>query len=218
MSLHARLALTALAAALLAGCATTAPAPTGSAAPVASPESADDPADRVAFFVHHARNGECAEVLKAIDGGMPIDAVDPLDQTALVATISQQHEDCALELLARNASVSTRDPAGWTPLLFAAFFDASPKVVAALVQHGADSDAQNDRGVTALHIAAGAGNEILVALLLGQGANRDLATRSGYTPLRLAQTKGLKNVAALLEKPLPARTAAGAATTRASAP
>jgi ankyrin repeat protein len=217
--------LGALAAVLMAGCAT---APAGSdrsasqSAASAPALTAEEVADRNAFFVQHARNGECDAVVQAIDQGTPIDAVDSLDQTALVAAISQGHEDCATQLLERHASVSTRDPAGWTPLLFAVFFNASPALIDALLKHGADINAQNDRGVTALHLAAGAGNELLVALLLGQGANRDLATVSGYTPLRLAQTKGLKNIVALLDKPLPVATpksAAGSASaTRASAP
>jgi ankyrin repeat protein len=211
------------AAALLAGCATVPSGSATSASAVSAPAlTAEALADRNAFFVQHARNGECDAVLQAIDQGTPIDAVDSLDQTALVAAVSQGHEDCALQLLERNASVSTRDPAGWTPLLFAVFFNASPTLIGALLKHGADINAQNDRGVTALHLAAGAGNELLVALLLGQGANRDLATTSGYTPLRLAQTKGLKNIAALLEKPLPVAApksgAGGASATRASAP
>lgn len=199
-----------LVAAFLAGCA-TAPATTSSGtssgqAASTMPAAADDAdarTDRIAFFVHHARNGECDEVFKEIDAGLPIDSVDPLDQTALVAAISQQHEDCAQKLLDRGASVATRDPAGWTPLIFATYFGASPILIDQLIKHGADVNAQNDRGITALHLAAGAGNEPLVALLLVRGANRDLATKSGYTPLRLAQTKGLKRITEILETPLP---------------
>ncbi len=55
-----------------------------------------------------------------------------------------------------------------------------------LVQHGVDPDAFNERGQTALHIAAARGADSLVRYLAEQGAKLDMKDRRGRTPLDIA--------------------------------
>lgn len=192
----------ALLALLLAACAGTPDRPAAATAPAdakAGP-AADglSPEDRVAFFVNHARNGECAEVDAGLDQGIGVDQRDSLDQTALIAAVTHNSLDCVRLLLRRGAGTEVADNAGWTPLIYAAYFGAGTALLQELLDHHADIDARNSRGVTALYLASAAGHEEQVAFLLGRGADRSIATQSGYTPLRIAQLKGFAKIQALL--------------------
>lgn len=58
---------------------------------------------------------------------------------------------------------------------------------------------KDERGWTALHHDALAGNVAIVKILLDAGADRDARTDHGMTPLRLARCLGWEQVVALLE-------------------
>ncbi|MBV8062051.1 MAG: ankyrin repeat domain-containing protein [Nevskia sp.] len=192
---------------LLSACATQvqqAAAPPAAAADGLSAE------DRAAFFVNHARSGEIAEVKKALDAGVPVNAVDSLGQTALLAAIARNAPEEVFLLLDRGADVNQPDDAGWSPLHYAAWFGSSTVVLQALLDRGAKIDALNDRHITPLYFASVAGHESQVKLLLQRGADRGIASKTGYTPLRAARAKGLDGVVALLD-PQAARDHAAAA-------
>ena len=86
--------------------------------------------------------------------------------------------------------------------------------VKALLRNGADVNAAQGDGMTALHWAAQKGDTELVAMLLSAGASVRATTRlGGYTPMHLASQAGHPRVvAALLAAGSPAdgRTATGA--------
>lgn len=189
-----------LALAGLSGCASTSqPAATevAQAAPAAAPEVGAE--ERASFFVNDARSGHLDKVVEALDHGVAVDTVDSVDQTALLAAASKNHLDVARLLLDRGANAEYRDPAGWTPLIHATYFGSSLELISLLVEKGANVNAQNDRGVTALYLAAAGGHEAYVQHLLKLGADPKLATKNGYTPLRVAQANGLTKIVALLE-------------------
>jgi uncharacterized protein len=73
----------------------------------------------------------------------------------------------------------------WTPLMYAARQGARA-AVAALAEAGADLDATDPDGSTALVLAAINGHADVVALLLEKGANPNVADRTGMTPLYAA--------------------------------
>ncbi len=60
------------------------------------------------------------------------------------------------------------------------------EAVAAALDAGADADARNGIGDTALHLAASRGLDDIVALLAERGAGLDIGNDSGQTPLGLA--------------------------------
>ncbi len=186
-----------LAASLLLGaCAQQAAKPEAAAALPGDGLSAED---RAAFFVNHARSGEIEAVKEGLAQGVPVDAVDSLGQTALLAAISHNSPDEVLLLLSHGADVNKADDARWTPLHYAAWFGSSTVILQALLEHGAKIDALNDRNITPLYFASVAGHESQVKLLLEHGADRGIASRTGYTPLRAAKVKGLDGVVALLD-------------------
>ncbi|MGQ0503049.1 MAG: ankyrin repeat domain-containing protein [Panacagrimonas sp.] len=187
---------------LLAGCASqpTPPVPAAQppAAGVASPADGIGPRERIAFFVHDARTGKCDSLAASLDAGVPVDSVDAVDQTALIAAASKNHIECARILLDRGADPNRADPAGWTPVIHATYFGASPEFIELLAARGANVNAQNTRGVTALYLAAAGGHEASVAQLLALGADPNLATHTGTTPAKVAQIKGLSRIADVL--------------------
>lgn len=76
------------------------------------------------------------------------------------------------------------------------------KAVAMLVDVGADLEARDYRGRTALHYAAVRGNKKAVELLLNHGADAGAQTTDGLTALDVARDKGHEEIVALLEASL----------------
>ncbi|WP_051362410.1 ankyrin repeat domain-containing protein [Solimonas soli] len=187
-----RAAAPAFVAALLAACAQ---------APVAPHAASPEPytAERFALFVNDIRHGKCEQIASEVKAGASIDGFDTLDQTPLLAAIAQNQVACVARLLDAGADVNLADHAGWSPLIHAAYFGSDTQIIELLLARGANINAQNDRGLTALYLASAAGHEPQVQLLLARGADPSIASKNGYTPLRVAQVRGLKNIVALLE-------------------
>ena len=64
--------------------------------------------------------------------------------------------------------------------------DVATGMARALLAHGADVNATQEGGFTALHAAAQNGNVGLIRLLLDHGANPQSRAQDGKTPLALA--------------------------------
>ena len=84
---------------------------------------------------------------------------------------------------------------GWPPIVFQSRGDRGGSVarIRDLIARGADVNAQNYKGQTALHCAARAGFVEIVSLLLDHGAEVDLQDREGHTPLMAALRSTIKN-------------------------
>jgi len=65
-------------------------------------------------------------------------------------------------------------------------------VLALLIDHGAHIDDQDNRGRTALMIAASLGHEKAVDVLLARGANKNLHDKAGKTAADLATSDALR--------------------------
>ena len=70
-----------------------------------------------------------------------------------------------------------------------------------MIDKGADVNASNAGGVTALMIAAADGRPSLVALLVRAGANIAAQSERGDTALSIARAKGHEAVIKLLDEP-----------------
>lgn len=74
------------------------------------------------------------------------------------------------------------------------------KVTAKRVLDVSDVNAKNNLGSTALHIAAGEGNEKMVVLLIAAGAQLSPLENAGQTPLDFAGSDKYPNISAMLRK------------------
>lgn len=93
--------------------------------------------------------------------------------------------------------IDIRDDIGNT-LLIRSVMAGNIKALRMLVGEGADINARNTSGVTALQAAAYIGREDMVTLLLGMGAKRDIADNYGRTALTHAIEKHYTKITQLL--------------------
>jgi hypothetical protein len=97
-----------------------------------------------------------------------------------------------------SASLLLGAASGPEPELLAAARRGDAARVRALLRGGADPDARNERGFTALMAAAGEGHTDVARLLLRAGADVDASTSSGWTALMEATAQGRTETAAFL--------------------
>lgn len=105
-------------------------------------------------------------------------------------------------LVKQGAGINTRDYYDKTPLILEAenWAEADPAVVRHLLEHGADINAQDDKGRSALLAVAERGNAAVARVLLEKGADVALRNREGKTAWRLAAQRGDRTMMELLEK------------------
>jgi ankyrin repeat protein len=118
----------------------------------------------------------------------------PGEKTARQAIVSA--------LLAKGASVNEPGSAGTRPLTQLAGWGFSPTVdsdlVKKLLRLGAEVNARDDSGTTALMLAARRGKDALVRVLLSKGADPELRNCHGESAASLARVGGHPALARLL--------------------
>ncbi len=98
---------------------------------------------------------------------LDVNALNEAGESALMLVAIQGDLDLARRLLERGAQVNQP---GWAPLHYAAS-GPEPRMIALLLDRGADIDAGSPNGSTALMMAARYGSEAGVDLLLQRGAD-----------------------------------------------
>jgi ankyrin repeat protein len=132
---------------------------------------------------------KAAKVLIAAPG-LEVDATNQANETALMLAALKGDLDEAKALLEHGAQVNR---AGWTPLHYAAT-GPDVRLVALLLDRGADIDAASPNGTTPLMMAAQYGTEDSVKLLLTRGADpkrRNQRELGAVDFARLGQREGL---------------------------
>ena len=120
----------------------------------------------------------------------------PFGNSELYRAIWDGDEVRALELIHSGANpnstwgathrIETENPAVRLSPLHFALARAQPRVAVALIEAGADPNARDDRGDTALIVAADKNWPEVVRALLAKGADPNAAGRDGATPLHNA--------------------------------
>jgi ankyrin repeat protein len=154
-----------------------------------------------------ARTGDTGSIRVLLQAGADPNASESsLGETALMWAAAEDHADAVRALVAGGARpdahsrvldlpamnweqtgmVSTRLPVGgWTALMYAARQD-SKAAARALAESGADLDAQDPDGTTALELAIINAHYDLAALLLDAGADPNVADSTGMGALYAA--------------------------------
>lgn len=112
------------------------------------------------------------------------------------------HKEAARRLLDAGASVLARSSNGMNNHpLHAAAAGKRRDLVALLLERGADVNATQAGGWTALHAAAQNGDAEMATVLLANGADRAMRADNGQNALDLALGKGAQEVVDLLDPP-----------------
>jgi len=131
-----------------------------------------------------------------------------MDQTGLYIASSSGYAGVVWSLIDRGADLNAicqddddfRRGVKWTPL-HVAIFRGTPSIARTLLEHGANPNAPDNDGATALHLASRQRGITKVELLLGYGANVDARDKKGWTPLHgAAYHQNLEVVVALLNR------------------
>ena len=146
--------------------------------------------------------GLTSEVLAEIDRDPSLlEKHSPDGWTPLHLAAFFGHPELAKALLNRGANVDSRSTNAMknTPL-HAGIAGRKTKVIQVLIDRGADLNARQHGGWTALHGAAQSGSRDIVELLLAHGADPNLRAENNQAALDLALMHGHQEVAALLER------------------
>jgi ankyrin repeat protein len=150
--------------------------------------------------------GAARLLLQHAGGAQALLEVDERGWTALHYAAEYSHEETATFLLGQGAQANSKAEDGTTPFMLACG-SGQICVVKVLLQHmggglsslGARALQDTDeRGWTALHVAAYWGHEEIVNFLLGQGAQANSQDEHGRTPLMWACRQGRLGVLRLL--------------------
>ncbi len=150
------------------------------------------------------------EIVKLlIDSKAKINIRDKSGQSPLHIAAGQEHLAIVDYLLLDcGIPVDVLDFSKGTPLMTAsASYQLNPDVVNFLLSKGANINAQDRYGNTALHYAAHRGSLKLVQCFLSKGAKLNIRSKDGSTPLDMANSHGhftatQKRVISLLQKAL----------------
>ena len=125
---------------------------------------------------------------------------DPAKDKELLKAAQNGDVSAVKKLLAGGADITCQDEewAG-TPLHWAAFKGHS-KVVSLLLDKGADVNATNKDGRTALFMAAGFNHRQVVEILLRHKADRGIRDKNGRTALDWDERKKDRAIVKLLKK------------------
>lgn len=151
-------------------------------------------------LLHHAAHGGHREIVRMLleYGQVQPDIPNARNETALSVACRKGGDGVAMELLKATANPNRSASDGLTPFLAAVLGSASDGLLNALLQAKANLNAQDNRGVGALHSLALSSNMRLMKWLMAQSAELDLQTEHGTTALMLASKRGSEEAVAML--------------------
>ena len=152
-------------------------------------------------LIQSAYDGKLAEVEVLVAKGISVNLADMKKRTPLMLAAYNGHTSVVEFLYGKGADINAKDSGGQTALFYTSkrsFYETAEF----LVKNGAEVNVQSKKkGITALMIAAAAGNVKMVRLLLDNGADPALHDNFGTTAKIIAQKKGHSAVVDLLANP-----------------
>ena len=136
-----------------------------------------------------AQCGDAQAVVRLIDLGLSVNAVDDKGCTALIRAAGEGHLDVIQKVLEKSARLDHVAHSGSTALS-AALTAQQEDVVSALLKAGAPVEQTLPGGVTVLMLAAALGSAKMCALLLAHGASLVAVDAMGLGPLHCGALYG----------------------------
>lgn len=147
------------------------------------------------------KQGHCRLMKLLIDNEARVNIQDKYGKTCLhLSVCKHKSDDMVLLLLKNNAAVNVCTKDGITALMMAIAGKqgVSEKRIRSIIEHGANVNAQDTFGKTALHRAAELGLGSVIETLLNNDANVNTCNQDGESALFIATKSGHANVVQLL--------------------
>lgn len=155
-------------------------------------------ADGRTVLISAAAHGDLDVVNVLLSRGVDLNVKDRRGYTALSHAVEAMYEDVVDALLSHPDLDPNVRGLNSRPVLLAYVWRDNPERVEKLLAHGADVNAQDADGDTALHSVAQTGNIGIMQRLLDKGANPNVKNKEGGTPLMWAAVFGHQDAARLL--------------------
>lgn len=133
------------------------------------------------------------DLLAALQAGGDPNARNPANEPALMVACHNGNTECARLLLQFGANPNLQGSGESTPLIHAVR-NHQTTIIKMLLRKGANPDLADDKGDTALTMAAWVGAPD-VRILLDSGANVNARNKKGGTPLSIAIHEGYSGIA-----------------------
>ena len=144
-------------------------------------------------------DGNFPRVRNLVSSGASVDYQYANGNTPAICCCQRGYSEILQFILEQGANAELADNAGWTPLIFAAFYTTYYECAAALIRHGVVVDAITTTDWrTALWFASRGGHLPIVQLLVQGGAYIERADNDGMTPIAIARLAGRTAVVAYL--------------------
>ena len=157
-------------------------------------------------FLHALWEGNAAKVEEMLQEGMDPNLSTIIGTRPLLISAKRKKPEILRLLIARGASLESRDANETTPLIAAAAAGLEENVEI-LIAAGADLNAQDINGMTALSWASITGLPNIVEILVSRGVDVGAKSKDGKTALRLSKMvltnaqKALSNASSEAPKP-----------------
>eukprot|EP00026_Physarum_polycephalum_P007220 Phypoly_transcript_07277.p1 GENE.Phypoly_transcript_07277~~Phypoly_transcript_07277.p1 ORF type:complete len:507 (+),score=93.38 Phypoly_transcript_07277:66-1586(+) len=120
-------------------------------------------------------------------------------QQLLLQAARDGDKEIAIQLLVDGADQNGKDALGYTPLMWAVYYNRV-EIVEILLYYNVNLNAKSKGGFTAMHVAVSKGSTACVSLLCKSGANLSSRSNTGYTPLHEGSNSGkLDSIKILLD-------------------